>query len=298
MLAVSLVGWATIHFGGNAYFPIDESGKSLYKMTSKRRDTLEETWKVDDAKFAAFQEKEKTTNKDEDAIQWLLAYNDHRNAGRYLAAFEAIDKFMQSKESFEVKFHLLHADAAFLAGKFKASIKAFDEVIALEPSFAPSLWQRGIALYYDKRFEDGVKQFETHQKVNSQDVENSVWHMLCKVAHTKDLKAARESMIDIQHDSRVPMHDIFEMFAGNQSAEDVIKAGEATSGNVPAGSDNHKLQQYYAHLYVGLYQEMTGQTEASLQSIETAVKICPLPKTNFMGAVARVHFDARKPKKK
>ncbi|MEO6033702.1 MAG: tetratricopeptide repeat protein, partial [Verrucomicrobiota bacterium] len=67
----------------------------------------------------------------------------------------------------------------FKLGQIKESIADFDKFIELVPHQAPYLWQRGIACYYAGRFEDGRKQFELHQSVNSSDVENAVWHFLC-----------------------------------------------------------------------------------------------------------------------
>ena len=70
-------------------------------------------------------------------------------------------------------------EEAFRAGKIDESIKQFDLAIAAQPRLAPHHWQRGISLYYAGRFDDCRRQFEIHQTVNSEDVENSVWHFLC-----------------------------------------------------------------------------------------------------------------------
>ena len=192
----------------------------------------------------------------------------------------------------EFRFHFLKGEILFAQGQMAESVAAFDDVIRLQPEYEPQLWQRGLALYYAGRFEDGVKQFETHQTVNSQDVENAVWHLLC-AARISNVQTAREKLIPIKHDSRVPMSEIYEMFAGRVKADEVLAAAEKIPSTAASGSDRQSLQMYYAHLYVGLYQEMMGEKNESLTSMKRAVKINPLAKDNFMGQVAAVHVKLR-----
>ena len=71
------------------------------------------------------------------------------------------------------------AQESFKVGRIKESAADFDKFADLSPDQAPKLWQRGISLYYAGRYEDGQLQFELHQTINSNDVENAVWHFLC-----------------------------------------------------------------------------------------------------------------------
>ena len=68
---------------------------------------------------------------------------------------------------------------AFYNAKPAESVAAFDKLIALAPNTAPQLWQRGLSLYYVEKFAEGRKQFEIHQTVNPNDVENAAWHFIC-----------------------------------------------------------------------------------------------------------------------
>ena len=72
-------------------------------------------------------------------------------------------------------------EARFFEAKVKESIADFDGFIALYPEQDPFHWQRGISYYYAEEYQKGKEQFERHQKVNSQDVENAAWHFLCAV---------------------------------------------------------------------------------------------------------------------
>ncbi|MEM9940155.1 MAG: hypothetical protein AAF939_01115 [Planctomycetota bacterium] len=211
--------------------------------------------------------------------------------GEYDSALEKA-KTLTSRQPTNLRFQFFYGSVAFAAGEVKQSAAAFDQVVQLDPTIEPSLWQRGLAYYYADRFKDGVAQFETHQTVNTQDVENAVWHLLC-ASKISDLQQARKQLIPISEDGRVPMTEIYEMFAGRKTPADVHEAAKQTSVYVKPDSERHRLQRYYAHLYIGLYQEMMGESELAKASLEKAVLVNPLPKDNFMGAVAQTHLTVR-----
>ena len=153
----------------------------------------------------------------------------------------------------------------FKLGHIKESIADFDKFIELVPQQAPYHWQRGISLYYAGRFEDGRKQFESHQTVNPNDVENAVWHFLC-VARAAGVEKARAALIPIKGDARVPMMEVHALFAGKAKPEDVLKA--AGAGGPPTLRLNRQL--FYAHLYLGLYFEVIGDDRQAREHITKA----------------------------
>ncbi len=176
------------------------------------------------------------------------------------------------------------AIAHFMLGHIKESVVDFDAYVASLPGgVSPNQWQRGIALYYAGRFEDGVKQFEEHQKVNPDDVENSAWHFFC-MAKWKGLKAARDSVIPSAGDDRVPMMKVLEMLRGTATPEDVI--GTAGAGNLRQKTLNRQL--FYAHLYVGLYYDSIGEGAKAKEHIKTAAEKYVVP--DYMYDVAKVHM--------
>lgn len=179
----------------------------------------------------------------------------------------------------------------FRLGKFDESIADFDRVIALAPAQEPQHWQRGIVYYYAKRFADGRKQFELHQTVNPSDVENAVWHYLC-VARLAGIETARAALIPIERDGRVPMMEVHALFAGKAKPEDVLKAAE--SGDPKSAQRNDSL--FFAHLYLGLYFEATGD---ALKAREHILKAATDYKSDHsMGDVARVHAEMLKKQRK
>jgi lipoprotein NlpI len=176
--------------------------------------------------------------------------------------------------------------AQFKLGRAQESIADFDRYIQQNPSQAAHHWQRGISYYYAGRYEEGRKQFELHQTVNANDVENAVWHFLC-VSRSADVKKARESLIKIEGDSRVPMMEVLALFAGKGTAERVLAA--AQEGNPSA--EELKQRLFYAHLYLGLFYEATGDDKLAKQHILKATD--EYPADHYMGDVARVHAKLR-----
>jgi lipoprotein NlpI len=173
---------------------------------------------------------------------------------------------------------LNRAVAEFEQGRFAASAAAFDELAAMMPDRAPHLWQRGIALYYSRRYTDCRRQFESHRLVNPDDVENAAWHFLC-VAREQNPRAARAALLPVGPDARVPMQQVYQMFRGDLTPEEVIKA---------AGSDSEG--RFYGNLYVGLYLDVLGRRDVALQHIKNAASDQFTPVGGYMSMVAKVHL--------
>lgn len=172
----------------------------------------------------------------------------------------------------------------FFAAKPKESVAAFDKLIALAPESKPQLWQRGLSLYYAGDFKGGREQFEVHQTVNGNDVENAAWHFLC-IAKGEGVEAARKVFIPIEGDSRIPMKQVHELFAGKGSEEAVLKAAEEGDGE---RLRNHRC---YAHLYLGLFFEATGDDVKAKAHMLKAAKDFSMD--HYMGRVAQVHVKIR-----
>ncbi len=172
----------------------------------------------------------------------------------------------------------------FFAAKPKESVAAFDRLIALVPESKPQLWQRGLSLYYAGDYKGGREQFEVHQTVNGNDVENAAWHFLC-IAKGEGVEAARKVFIPIEGDSRIPMKEVHELFAGKGSEEAVLKAAEEGDGE---RLRNHRC---YAHLYLGLFFEATGDDVKAKAHMLKAAKDYSMD--HYMGRVAQVHVKLR-----
>lgn len=172
--------------------------------------------------------------------------------------------------------------AYFMLGRITESIDDFDRAIALSPSSDPYHWQRGISYYYAGRFREGREQFERHQTVNPNDVENGVWHFLC-AARELGVDEARKRMLPISGDPRIPMSEVYELFRGRLTVDDVFAA--AHEGD-PA-EDDLRFRLFYAHLYVGLYYEALDDEARMREHIRKAAEDYSIG--HYMWHVARVH---------
>ena len=163
-------------------------------------------------------------------------------------------------------------------GRIAESAAGFDALVKALPSVAPQLWQRGITLYYAGRYGDCRAQFELHRTVNPDDVENAAWHFLC-VARAESAAKARAALLPVGPDARVPMRQIYEMFRGALSPEQVLQA----AGSQPAA-------QFYAQLYVGLYFEALRDDRRALEHIMAAAADRFADAGGYMHTVAKVHL--------
>ena len=179
--------------------------------------------------------------------------------------------------------HDRRGDAYLKLGKFKEAVEDFDAVLGLEPQSAPEHWRRGIALYYAGRYADGVRQFETHRTANPEDVENAVWHYLCN-ARATNKETARKQLIPVRKDTRVPMKEVWDLFAGKLKPADVLAAAE----KVPADTDKGTEARFYAHLYLALYHEAEGDAKKVLEHLTPAVENYKIG--HYMWDVASAHL--------
>jgi lipoprotein NlpI len=170
------------------------------------------------------------------------------------------------------------AQEDFRAGRVRESAAGFDKLAVMVPDGAPMLWQRGIALYYVKRYEDCRLQFESHRTVNPDDVENAAWHYLC-VARQSGAARAQAALLPVGPDPRVPMREIYRMYKGELLATDVLKA---------AGSREEAL--FSAHLYIGLWYEAQGNRELARKHIAIAAQPRFANFGGYMHDVALIHL--------
>jgi lipoprotein NlpI len=178
------------------------------------------------------------------------------------------------------------AESLFFDEKPKEAVAAFNKVIELQPEAAPQLWQRGLALYYAGDFKEGRKQFELHRTVNPNDVENAAWHFLC-VARSEGVEAARKALMPIEGDTRIPMKEVYELFAGKGTEAAVLKAADTGDPT----SEEHRNQMCYAYLYLGLYQEALGHADRAKDDLLKAATLYPMD--HYMGRTAQMHVKLR-----
>lgn len=168
-------------------------------------------------------------------------------------------------------------------GAIDGAISDFDRYAARRPERLAELWQRGIALYYARRFEEGRKQFELHRTVNPQDVENSAWHFAC-VARLEGFDKARERVLPVEGDTRVPMREIQALLEGKAAPEEVEKAADRVEA-----PQRREEARFYARLYLGLFEEARGRLDLAAKHLAEATR--GSEQFGIMGVVAQLHAD-------
>jgi len=168
-------------------------------------------------------------------------------------------------------------DEHLFAGRFDEALADYDALLSAEPDYDPYHWRRGIACYYAGRYEDGAAQFVRHRTVNPADVENAAWHFLC-TARALDVDAARAALLPVGPDQRDPMAEVYELYAGRATPEDVLAAAAASP---------QRDAVFFAHLYLGLYYEALGSEARAREHIRLAATTHE--REHYMGRVARVH---------
>ncbi len=276
-LMPALVAFASAHATTAAETKVDEllsEARSAYK-------------KGDQAEALALTSKAIAAEPKNERAYFLRA-SLHEANQRHEKAIADYDQFLKLKPEVPEAWQRRGTEH-FKLGHFEQSIADFDKFIALVPAQEPHHWQRGIAYYYAGRFADGRRQFETHQTVNPNDVENAVWHFLC-VARQAGVEKARAALIPIQGDGRVPMMEVHALFGGKAKPEDVLAAAQA--GN-PSAAELYQ-RKFFAHLYLGLYYEALGNEKLTREHIFKSAG--EFKSDHYMGEVARIHAEVlRKP---
>ena len=85
-------------------------------------------------------------------------------------------------------------------GDVKGSLEDFDNAYNVLPSLRPFLWQRGLSLYYENKFEEGSEQFRQDVGVNPNDSEevcNCCQVTLCAILYTSFVKSVSSNDLPV-----------------------------------------------------------------------------------------------------
>lgn len=206
-------------------------------------------------------------------------------SGRSERAVELATKALAENPALAEAYYLRGREN-FRAGRFDQSVADFDRFVELRPRLASRQWERGIACYYAGKFEAGAKQFALYQTYHDNDVENSVWRYLC-MARVDGVEKAREAMLPIENDPRIPMMEVYRLYRGELKPEDVLAAVER--GDPPRDVRQGRL--FYAQLYLGLYHEVHDRPELARRFLRAAFEEHrDTQRVNrYMWDVARLH---------
>lgn len=211
--------------------------------------------------------------------QIAAAKRNHQDAIRLLS--NLIDR-----PSTPASAYYLRGRARLCHGDFAGAVADFDAYIQQQPSAAAQLWERGIACYYAGQYDAGARQFTSYQAFDGNDVENAVWHIMCR-APIEGFDMASARIMNVRRDTRIPMREVFELFAGRGTVQAVLERAERE----PEEDGRRHRSLFYAHLYLGLYHEARQDGRQALQHLNLATHKYPID--NYMWDVAKIHLETR-----
>ena len=155
------------------------------------------------------------------------------------------------------------------------SFWTFSKALVEDEALRPYLWQRGLAAFYSGKYAEGAKQFESNMSVNGSDVEEVVWHVLCKTK-IDGVDAARSSMLKINgKDDRPWASDALKLF------QDGIEAVSLSAGQWRKGG--------YLSFYLGIYyEEILGDRASAAPCLKIASEN---PTDDYMGKLMVMHYQ-------
>lgn len=189
-----------------------------------------------------------------------------------------------------VELYSRRGDARFFTADFSGAVADYDQMLKLDESLKSSHWRRGIALFYDKKYEAAAAQFEAYHSFDNVDRENGIWRFLC-LYKARGAAAARETLLKYEKDDREPFPVIYRLFEGSlttRQLQDEFAARELT----PA---QRMQQSFYIDLYAGLFEDVEGRPETALPALKRAAANTWAPRAGYgpryMWQVGRLHRD-------
>lgn len=171
-------------------------------------------------------------------------------------------------------------------GRIPESIRDFNQAAERNKEVIPHLWQRGIAYYYAGQYDEGRKQFEIHRSVNPNDVENAAWWYLC-MAKLGRRTEAQKKLLPVGQDERIPMMQVYELYAGRASTQSVLDA--VGQGN--PGERERRMRAFFWHLYLALYADAAGDGKTARKHLQESVK---QNTGGYMLEIAKLHLRLAK----
>ena len=182
-------------------------------------------------------------------------------------------------------------DAHFKLAEFAKSVAEYDRMVETDPSIERSHWRRGIAYFYAGEYAKAAHQFEIYHSFDNVDRENGIWRYFSQYKALGKEKA-QEGLLKYEKDDREPFPDVYQLFQGKKTADEIV----AKILKAEIGEETRDMRLFYAYLYGGLHEAVTGGTPARARDfLRKAVANSWGPKSgfgpNYMWHVGRLHYD-------
>ena len=183
---------------------------------------------------------------------------------------ESLTKQLKQKETIDsnaadaVNEYSARGDVLMFLGEFEKAEADYLTMVKMKPDLDASHWRLGIAMFFANHPKQAAAQFDKYNSFDNIDRENGIWRYLSHYrAFGKD--EARRQLLRYEKDDRPPFKEVYRLFDGSLSAEEVLKA---IPDDPAAASRDSRL--FYSHLYIGMKQVVEGNTDDAKISLRTA----------------------------
>jgi len=190
----------------------------------------------------------------------------------------------------DVSLYSKRGDLHFFRAQFPAAIDDYQKMLELKPELEKSHWRLGLAYYYAGQYPAAARQFELFRSIDDVDRENGIWHFLSLVKE-QGVTKARSRILPYTKGDREPFPDLYRMFAGKLSSDDVL----ARIAKAELDSSERNKRLFYAQLYIGLNLIVEEHPEEAREFLKRAVNN-PWPQRSgggphYMWQLARVQYE-------
>lgn len=230
---------------------------------------------------------------DEPALETSISLSEK---GRAAVFRQQLDESIQrltaqiAAEPQKVDLYSRRGDARFFNGQFKEAVQDYEKMVELQPDLETSHWRKGIACFYAGRYKDAAHQFEIYHTVDDVDRENGIWRFFSQ-AKAVGIEKARAGLLKYKKDDREPFPDLYRMFAGELTGDEVL----SRIGAAKIEDERRQTRLFYAELYIGLNASIAGQLDTAEQHLRKSVANTWAQQAgygpSYMWHVGRVHYE-------
>ena len=178
----------------------------------------------------------------------------------------ALDQQIEQQPE-DVELYSQRGDVRFFLAQFDDALADYDRMVELQPDLDASHWRRGIAYFYAGKFEHAAGQFERYHSFDNVDRENGIWRYLSQ-GKAYGIEKAREGLLQYEKDDREPFADVYRLFAGAISPDEILK--HIADASISESEREKRL--FYAELYIGLNYAVEDKPDEARPHLEAAAR--------------------------
>lgn len=178
-------------------------------------------------------------------------------------------------------------DLRLFLGNHRGALEDYSEMISIDAAQDTPHWRRGIAYYFNRRFQEGADQFERYHAYDARDRENGLWKFLCDM-ESKGVAHARSNMLPYKQFDRHPFPQLYALYDGTLSMA-------AYNEDVRPHVESSRMVKFF-HLYYRGLHVVHSDKKAGVADIREAVSLFPADEVSdtgpgYMWHCARLHIE-------